>query len=154
MDQEDQKEQKDQEPELKKHKAKPKRHEYIGAILASIICIIIPFILYHLNRESEEDVIIPGQSGQSYNQGEDVQSNYSCPFWHLIGDNYCDDEANTLECGYDFNDCCKSESDRSLCTECLCYIPEDRKVVLDEQFKMECEITVDVLPCVNNTGVF
>ena len=140
----DKKDQEDQEPELKKQKAKP--CEYICAILVSLICIIMPFTWYHLNREYKEDVILP------YNEDENVIANYSCPVWDLVGDNYCDDEANTLECGYDFNDCCKSESDRSLCTECLCYIPEDRKIVLEEQFKLGCEDNPYTLRCVNNTN--
>ena len=122
--------QKDQEPEVKQHKAKPR--EYICAIVVSLICIILPFTWYHLSREHKEDLILP------YNRGEDVQSNDSCPYWHLLGDNYCDDEANIAECGYDFNDCCEGQSDRSLCTDCICYIPEDRKILLEKQFKMQC----------------
>ena len=126
----DQKDQEDQKPELKKQKAKPR--EYICAILVSLICIIMPFTWYHLNREHKEDVILP------YNEDVNVIANYSCPVWDLVGDNYCDDEANTLECGYDFNDCCKGLSDRSFCTDCFCYIPEDRKILLEKQFKMVC----------------
>ena len=139
VEQKEQKEQEDQEPESKKRKAK--RHEYIGAILASIICIIIPFIWYHLERESEK-IILPSLPGSG--QAED--KNDSCPFWHLLGDNYCDDEANIAECGYDFNDCCKTENDRSLCTACLCIIPEDRKIVLEDKFEKGCEIIADILP--------
>ena len=127
----EQKEQEDQEPESKKRKAK--RHEYIGAILASIICIIIPFIWYHLERENEK-IILPSLPGPG--QAED--KNDSCPFWHLLGDNYCDDEANIPECGYDLEDCCKVDNDRSTCTDCLCYIPKDKKVVMEEEFIKKC----------------
>ena len=134
----DQKDQKDQEPELKKQKAKP--IEYIFAISVSLICIIMPFTWYHLNREFKEDVILP------YNEDENVIANYSCPVWDLVGDNYCDDEANTLDCGYDFNDCCKGLSDRSFCTDCFCYIPEDRKILLEKQFKMQCVSEIDINP--------
>ena len=126
----DQKDQEDPEPELKKQKAKPR--EYICAILVSLICIIMPFTWYHLNREHKEDVVLP------FNEDVNVIANYSCPVWDLVGDNYCDDEANNLECGYDFNDCCKGLSDRSFCTDCFCYIPEDRKILLEKQFKMVC----------------
>ena len=122
--------QKDQEPELKQHKAKP--CEYIYVILVSLICITLPFTWYHLSRERKEDVILP------YNRGEDVQSNDSCPFWHLLGDHYCDDEANIPECGYDLEDCCKIENDRSICTDCLCFTTEDKKVVIEEEFKQAC----------------
>ena len=120
----------DQEPELKKPKAKPL--EYICVILVSLICIGMPFIWYHLDREHPENVILP------YNRGRDVQSNDSCSFWHLVGDNYCDAEANIAECGYDLEDCCKIDSDRSACTDCLCYVPEDKKAVIKEQFNKNC----------------
>ena len=120
----------DQEPELKKTKAKPL--EYICVILVSLLCIGLPFTWYHLHREHPKDVILP------YNRGRDVQSNDSCPFWHLVGDNYCDAEANIAECGYDLEDCCKIKSDRSACTDCLCYVPEDKKVVIKEQFTKNC----------------
>ena len=39
---------------------------------------------------------------------------------------------------YDLEDCCKIESDRSACTDCLCYVPEDKKVVIKEQFTKNC----------------
>ena len=87
----------------------------------------MPFTWYHLNREYEEDVIL------HYNEDENVIANYSCPVWDLVGDNYCDDEANIAECGYDLKDCCEIESDRSTCKDCLCYIPEDKEIMLEEQ---------------------
>ena len=95
----------------------------------------VPFIWYHLEREEKGNVILPGQT---YDQAEDMKSNDSCPFMHILGDNYCDDEANILECGYDLNDCCKADRDISLCTDCLCYIPEDKKILLVKQFEDKC----------------
>ena len=53
-----------------------------------------------------------------------TKDNATCPVLSLVGDGYCDDEANIVECGYDFKDCCDMENDQSLCTDCLCYIPE------------------------------
>ena len=129
-DQEEREEQGDQENKGPKRRA----HDYICVILLTFMCMTIPFIWYHLDRK-DEAVIRLGQAA------EDVQylhSNDSCPFWHLLGDNYCDDEANTLECGYDFNDCCKIESDRSTCTDCLCFIPENKKIMLEEEFQKKC----------------
>ena len=113
-----------------------KGHEYICVILFTLICIAIPFIWYHLSREDKKDVILPGQP---CNQAQDEQSNTSCQFWQIIGDNYCDDEANVLQCRYDSYDCCNMDSDRSLCTDCFCYIPEDEKIVLEDQFKNKNE---------------
>ena len=67
-----------------------------------------------------------------------TKDNTTCPVWSLVGDNYCDDEANIAECGYDLKDCCEIESDRSTCKDCLCYVPEDKKVVIKEQFNKNC----------------
>ena len=135
-DQNDHQEDQGQETEMKKQKAKMKRqHEYICIILSTFIFMIIPFIWYHLEREEKGDFILPGQT---YNQADDMKSNDSCPFMYIIGDNYCDDEANIPECGYDLNDCCKVDRDVSLCTDCFCYIPEHKKIMLEEKFNNEC----------------
>ena len=144
-DQDDQEEKKDPEnqednagqedEEIKVKKQTASRHEYICVTLTTFICMTVPFIWYHLDRDGREDVILPGQT---YNQAEDMKSNDSCPFWEILGDNYCDDEANILECGYDLDDCCKGDRDISLCTDCLCYIPEDKKILLEKQFEDKC----------------
>ena len=144
-DQDDQEEKKDPEnqednagqedEEIKVKKQTASRHEYICVALTTFICMTVPFIWYHLDRDGKEDVILPGQT---YNQAEDMKSNDSCPFWEILGDNYCDDEANILECGYDLDDCCKGDRDISLCTDCLCYIPEDKKILLEKQFEDKC----------------
>ena len=50
-----------------------------------------------------------------------------CEFVSIVGDDICDDVANTEVCAYDFGDCCSIENDRlSSCQECLCFI--DTKV--------------------------
>ena len=41
-----------------------------------------------------------------------------CPLW--IGDGFCDDSANTIECNYDGGDCCGSYINELFCTQCLC----------------------------------
>ena len=142
-DQGDQGDQEGQETEMKKQKAIMKRHEYICVIISTFIFMIIPFIWYHLGREEKGDVILPGQT---YNQDDNMKSNDSCPFLHIVGDNYCDDEANILECGYDWNDCCKVDRDISLCTDCFCYIPEYNKIMLEEQFNTLKECTNELIP--------
>ena len=45
------------------------------------------------------------------------------PQW--IGDGYCDDENNTLGCGWDGGDCCGNDTDgwNQNCNECLCLDP-------------------------------
>ena len=41
------------------------------------------------------------------------------PSW--VGDNFCDDETNTVKCNYDGGDCCGANSDHSFCTYCVCF---------------------------------
>ena len=41
-----------------------------------------------------------------------------CP--NLIGDGYCNDETNILDCGYDGGDCCGSCVITDYCTKCEC----------------------------------
>ena len=40
----------------------------------------------------------------------------------MQGDEFCGDEANNELCKFDRGDCCDLDFDRSLCTECFCYI--------------------------------
>ena len=48
----------------------------------------------------------------------------------LIGDGYCDDEANNEGCNYDDGDCCGACGiNTEYCTECLCH--EGGEPVLD-----------------------
>ena len=37
-----------------------------------------------------------------------------------IGDGFCDDMANRIECNYDGGDCCGSNANYQFCFECLC----------------------------------
>ena len=39
----------------------------------------------------------------------------------LIGNSFCNDEANTAGCGYDGGDCCGDCANTDLCTECTCH---------------------------------
>ena len=38
----------------------------------------------------------------------------------MVGDGYCDDEANTVECIYDGGDCCGPCINMEHCLECAC----------------------------------
>ena len=39
----------------------------------------------------------------------------------MIGDEYCDDEANNIECMYDGGDCCFPCINKEHCIECACH---------------------------------
>merc|ERR1711962_288402 len=54
---------------------------------------------------------------QETTQGPD-ESNCAAPNW--FGDNYCDDENNNFECGYDGGDCCGDDVNTTYCSECEC----------------------------------
>ena len=51
-----------------------------------------------------------------------------CPaevvFW--VGDGYCDDETNIIDCGYDGGDCCLDSIMTDYCTQCQCYETDDQ----------------------------
>ena len=130
------------EPELTNHgnipstkASNPKKEKIITliALICSILTVTFVFIGYHTEEKGPKIV------DSLKIQQEFTISNNSCSFWHITGDEYCDDEANIVECGYDFEDCCKIDSDRSLCTDCLCYIPEEEKILLDEEFNKNCQ---------------
>ena len=52
-------------------------------------------------------------------ENEGFQS--GCQYWHFTNDQVCDDEANTEECNFDFDDCCDYQNDFTSCQECFCY---------------------------------
>ena len=87
----------------------------------SILCILsatLVMIVYMIERSLEKEEMEETNNSVSENKTESV-----CPFWQIIGDGYCDDEANIEECGYDFGDCCHWENDFSLCQDCFCKSP-------------------------------
>ena len=72
-------------------------------------------------------------------QGQRISSNETlfhgrCPYWDIAGDGYCNDEANIEHCGYDLNDCCQMEKDRTLCSNCTCLIAKDKTQSIQSEF--------------------
>ena len=50
-----------------------------------------------------------------------------------IGDSYCDDENNNLECNYDSGDCCGPNVNMQYCTDCQCHrLSRDRQRFFDQ----------------------
>ena len=60
-----------------------------------------------------------------------------CQYWEIAGDGYCNDEANIEHCGYDLNDCCQMERDRTLCSNCTCLIPQNKTQSIQSEFIYE-----------------
>ena len=85
----------------------------IAVISATIVMIIFSIArknitnTYTMSRNEE-----PG--------GLDSES-IGCPYFEFLGDQICDDEANTEECQFDYGDCCDGQNDFSMCSECFCY---------------------------------
>ena len=40
----------------------------------------------------------------------------------LVGDGYCNDETNNLDCSFDGGDCCGPCINNEFCSECQCHI--------------------------------
>ena len=43
-----------------------------------------------------------------------------CEYPDWVGDEYCDDENNNVDCSFDGGDCCGDNVDTSFCSQCLC----------------------------------
>ena len=39
----------------------------------------------------------------------------------MAGDGICNDEANILDCNFDFGDCCLVAIDDTMCADCECH---------------------------------
>ena len=130
---------KEQEQKPRKKVKKTNTLEYVIFSLLSVFAASLVTIIFWNSNSSDlaDNIIIIGTENPLDLQ--EVTSNYSCPFWAITGDGYCDDEANIAECGYDFKDCCQMENDRTLCTDCFCYIPEDQKSSMKNEYKKKCK---------------
>ena len=68
----------------------------------------------------------------------------------LIGNGFCNDEANTAGCGYDGGDCCGDCANTDFCTECTCFdggaLSPDISCKLKEYFQNLLESTDVVAP--------
>ena len=45
-----------------------------------------------------------------------------CVFGELVGNGYCNDEANDAGCNYDGGDCCGTCANTESCLTCLCHL--------------------------------
>ena len=51
-----------------------------------------------------------------------------------VGDGYCYDETNIVECNYDGGDCCRPNTNREHCVECICYGKESCNAGISLEF--------------------
>lgn len=55
-----------------------------------------------------------------------------CTYALLLGDGYCDDEANVPECDFDGGDCCAEETNNDYCQVCQCFDDENGTNTTDQ----------------------
>ena len=90
----------------------------------TIVCALV-FIVFWSNQSNKES--------QFSKTPPSTKNKSTCPILSLVGDGYCDDEANIPECGYDLEDCCQVENDRSLCQNCSCILSNNERQAIEEE---------------------
>ena len=90
----------------------------------TIVCALV-FIVFWSNQSNKES--------QFSKTPPSTKDKSTCPILSLVGDGYCDDEANIPECGYDLKDCCQVENDRSLCQNCSCILSNNERQAIEEE---------------------
>ena len=128
------------EQELRKKEKILCKVQYGMYILLSMFCAFTVMIIWYTSWLGENSIT---------NEIDDKQSdinansnNSTCQFWHIVGDGFCDDEANIVECGYDLKDCCEMGNDRTLCEDCFCFIPEADKASIEEKYLEKCSLFI------------
>ena len=90
----------------------------------TIVCALV-FIVFWSNQSNKES--------QFSKTPPSTKNKSTCPILSLVGDGYCDDEANIPEYGYDLEDCCQVENDRSLCQNCSCILSNNERQAIEEE---------------------
>ena len=50
-----------------------------------------------------------------------------CQYPRLVGDGYCNDESNTIQCDFDGGDCCYTCVSKQFCIDCKCLAENEDK---------------------------
>ena len=114
--------------------------QYAMYTLLSIIAAFIVLIIWYTSWLEENTITNEIANKQTESNANSNDSN--CQFWHIVGDGFCDDEANIVECGYDLKDCCEMGNDRTLCEDCFCFIPEADKASIEEKYLEKCSLFI------------
>ena len=112
--------------------------QYAMYSLLSILCAFIVMIIWYTSWLEENTIINEIGDKQTEINANLTDLSFKCQFWHIVGDGFCDDEANTVECGYDLKDCCQMGNDRTLCEDCLCFVSDDKKASIEENYFKSC----------------
>ena len=103
-----------------KQKCKLFNFAFAGLTMAFVITLIY-WLYSHLDHSPSSTIQTSEIDMYEYEKSETA-----CLVEPLVGDGYCDDEANNVECDYDLDDCCQAESVRNSCTNCTCWVDNDQ----------------------------
>ena len=106
-----------------------------STILFSCICVISATIVMTVFSITRKQITNTYTMNRNEDPGGLDSESFGCPYWGLIGDQICDDEANTEECQFDHGDCCDVQNDFSLCSECFCY---SSRYMINDTFLHDC----------------
>ena len=97
-----------------------KKAKYFLVSLVFVFCACFVFFGYNTFLDQNEPFKMFNQTlNPNFNESEEE----GCDYIAIVGDDICDDVANTEVCAYDFGDCCSLDNDRiSSCQECYCFI--------------------------------
>ena len=93
------------------------------AFLSLTLALVIAIIVWMVNGKSENST-----TPRFQNSGSDTldMPEDKCLVEPLVGDGYCDFEANVEACNFDSGDCCQLESDLSFCPNCTCWLSNEQ----------------------------
>ena len=92
------------------------KRQFLFQVLYVFLCLtlalVIAIIVWMVNGGPKESTtLFQNSDSDTLEMPEDI-----CLVEPLVGDGYCDDEANHSGCDFDLDDCCQLESDRNECT--------------------------------------
>ena len=99
------------------------RAQYFIYSLLGITGALVVMVVWYVSKLEDHPPILEPYPTET----KASTSNQSCSVWEITGDGYCDDDANIPSCGYDFQDCCQMENDRSMCLNCTCFLSQHKR---------------------------
>ena len=88
--------------------------------MVALLCASFVFTGYYTFFQQQEQT---SRKETTTKHSSNETESSGCDYVSIIGDDICDDIANTEACAYDFGDCCAMENDRhSACQDCFCFI--------------------------------
>ena len=131
---------------------KSNRKDYWGKVcyifLGLSFTFAIVFTIFWLVRTTDSDQSESKVTNSTQNTNDTFIA--TCPNFDIIGDGYCDDEANTPQCMFDLNDCCEMESDRTLCQNCTCILSNMKIKEIHQESCTSAFLGMECFHCIGN----